>query len=902
MGYEREINFLADGIFFLFAGGNLGELVMKYLTGNEIRQKYLDFFKERGHLVLPSASLIPHDDPTLLLIGAGMAPFKPYFTGKVKPPATRITTCQKCVRTGDIENVGRTARHHTYFEMLGNFSFGDYFKKEVIPWAWEFLTKVLELPADKLWITVYPKDQEAYDLWHDVCGVPAERIVKLEDNWWEIASGGPCGPDSEIHIDLGEERGCGSPDCGPGCDCGRFLELWNLVFTQYNKEADGSYTPLQHKNIDTGLGLERVASVLQEKPSNFETDLIFPIIEYACKVSGKTYNADPKDDISLKVIADHARSVTFMIGDGILPSNEGRGYILRRVLRRAIRHGRLLGIRKEFLVGAADLVIDMYGDHYTDLREKKSYIEKVIAMEENSFLQTLEQGTDLLNQKIDAMRKAGSTVLNGEDAFQLYDTFGFPWELTEEILEEQGFTMDKEGFEKAMEAQRERARAARNDKEGKPVLYETRHLKLGNLTVDEASKNGKVAAIFPAHDTQPIQNAKSGDELAVILTNTAFHAEGGGQLGDTGRLVSDKGIFNVTDTKKLPDGYTIQLGTLEQGTLAVGDEVEFEVNLKRRGDIARNHTATHLLHAALKQVLGSHVNQAGSYVGPDRLRFDFSHFSPLTEEELAQVEDIVNEKILDAVDVEISQQDLEKAKEMGAMALFGEKYGKIVRVVNVPGYSMELCGGVHVSNTSHIGLLKILSESSVGAGVRRIEAVTGRGALAYTRELEDLIGEASAAVKGRPNNLVTRINALQEDLRAEKHRADEMEKKLVAAQAASVTADAKEVKGVPFLAQEVKVQDVDALRKMGDTLRDKTGGVVVLAAPMSADKVNILVMASKEAVQKGIHAGKIAKGVAQAMGGNGGGRPDMAQAGGKDASKVQAGLAKALELVEGQLN
>lgn len=875
---------------------------MKYLTGNEIRQKYLDFFKERGHMVLPSASLIPHDDPTLLLIGAGMAPFKPYFTGKVKPPATRITTCQKCVRTGDIENVGRTARHHTYFEMLGNFSFGDYFKKEVIPWAWEFLTKVLELPADKLWITVYPKDQEAYDLWHDVCGVPAERIVKLEDNWWEIASGGPCGPDSEIHIDLGEERGCGSPDCGPGCDCGRFLELWNLVFTQYNKEADGSYTPLQHKNIDTGLGLERVASVLQEKPSNFETDLIFPIIEYACKVSGKTYNADPKDDISLKVIADHARSVTFMIGDGILPSNEGRGYILRRVLRRAIRHGRLLGIRKEFLVGAADLVIDMYGDHYTDLREKKSYIEKVIAMEENSFLQTLEQGTDLLNQKIDAMRKAGSTVLNGEDAFQLYDTFGFPWELTEEILEEQGFTMDKEGFEKAMEAQRERARAARNDKEGKPVLYETRHLKLGNLTVDEASKNGKVAAIFPAHDTQPIQNAKSGDELAVILTNTAFHAEGGGQLGDTGRLVSDKGIFNVTDTKKLPDGYTIQLGTLEQGTLAVGDEVEFEVNLKRRGDIARNHTATHLLHAALKQVLGSHVNQAGSYVGPDRLRFDFSHFSPLTEEELAQVEDIVNEKILDAVDVEISQQDLEKAKEMGAMALFGEKYGKIVRVVNVPGYSMELCGGVHVSNTSHIGLFKILSESSVGAGVRRIEAVTGRGALAYTRELEDLIGEASAAVKGRSNNLVTRINALQEDLRAEKHRADEMEKKLVAAQAASVTADAKEVKGVPFLAQEVKVQDVDALRKMGDTLRDKTGGVVVLAAPMSADKVNILVMASKEAVQKGIHAGKIAKGVAQAMGGNGGGRPDMAQAGGKDASKVQAGLAKALELVEGQLN
>lgn len=571
-------------------------------------------------------------------------------------------------------------------------------------------------------------------------------------------------------------------------------------------------------------------------------------------------------------------------------------------MRRAIRHGRLLGIRKEFLVGAADLVIDMYGEHYTDLKEKRSYIEKVIAMEENSFLQTLEQGTDLLNQKIDAMRKEGSTVLKGEDAFQLYDTFGFPWELTEEILEEQGFTMDKKGFEAAMEAQRERARAARNDKEGKPVFYETRHLGLGKLTVDENSKNGKVAAIFPIHETQPIEKAKAGDELAVILTNTAFHAEGGGQLGDTGRLVSEKGIFDVTDTRKLADGYTIQLGTLEQGTLAVGDDMEFEVNLKRRADIARNHTATHLLHAALKQVLGSHVNQAGSYVGPDRLRFDFSHFSPLTEEELAKVEDIVNEKILDAVDVEISQQELEKAKEMGAMALFGEKYGKIVRVVNVPGYSMELCGGVHVSNTSHIGLFKILSESSVGAGVRRIEAVTGRGALAYTRELESLIEEASAAVKGRPTTLVSRINALEEDLKSEKHRADDLEKKMVAAQAASVTADAKDVKGVPVLVQEVKVQDVESLRNMGDTLRDKTGGVVVLAAPVTADRVNILVMASKEAVKKGVHAGKLAKGVAQVMGGNGGGRPDMAQAGGKDASRLQDGLDKAWKLVEEQIH
>lgn len=874
---------------------------MKYLTGNEIRQKYLDFFAERGHLVLPSASLIPHDDPTLLLIGAGMAPFKPFFTGKMKPPSPRITTCQKCVRTDDIENVGHTARHHTYFEMLGNFSFGDYFKKEVIPWAWEFLTKELELPADKLWITIYPKDDEAYHIWHDVVGVPDERIVRLEDNFWEIGSG-PCGPDSEIHIDLGEERGCGKPTCGPGCDCGRFLELWNLVFTQFNQNADGTYTPLLHKNIDTGAGLERLASVLQGKPSNFETDLMFPIIEFACKVSGKTYNADPKDDISLKIIADHARSVTFMIGDGILPSNEGRGYVLRRVLRRAVRHGRLLGIDRKFMVDAADLVIDMYGDHYTDLREKKTYIEKVIDMEETSFLQTLEQGTDLLNDLIEDMKKKGSKVLKGDEAFRLYDTFGFPWELTEEILEEQGLSMDKEGFEKAMEEQKERGRAARNDKAGRPVLYDTRHLHAGELTIDEASKEGIVVAIYPAQETDPIEKAQQGDEIAVILSNTAFHAEGGGQLGDTGRLIAGTGIFDVNDTKKLPDGTTVHIGTLADGTLEVGAPVRFEVNMKRKADIARNHTATHLLHAALKQVLGSHVNQAGSYVGPDRLRFDFSHFSPVTPDELAKVEEIVNENILDAVDVEITEQELEKAKAMGAMALFGEKYGNIVRVVNVPGKSMELCGGVHVTNTAHIGLFKILSESSVGAGVRRIEAVTGRGALAYTRELESLIADAATAAKARPGTLVARINSLTEEIRSEKHRADEAEKKMAAQVAAKAGDAVQTIKGVPVLAQKVEAKDVPALRQMGDTLRDKTGGVVVLAAPVAADKVNILVMATKDAVAKGVHAGKLAKGVAQAMGGNGGGRPDMAQAGGKDASKVDAALAEALKLVEGMIH
>lgn len=873
---------------------------MKYLTGNEIRQKYLDFFKARGHLVLPSASLIPHDDPTLLLIGAGMAPFKPFFTGKMKPPSPRITTCQKCVRTDDIENVGRTARHHTYFEMLGNFSFGDYFKKEVIPWAWEFLTKELELPADKLWITIYPKDDEAYHIWYDVVGVPDERIVRLEDNFWEIGSG-PCGPDSEIHIDLGADKGCGEPTCGPGCDCGRFLELWNLVFTQFNQNADGTYTPLKHKNIDTGAGLERLASVIQGKPSNFETDLIFPIIELACELSHKKYNVDTKTDISLKVVADHARSLTFMIGDGILPSNEGRGYVLRRVLRRAIRHGRLLGIRGKFLAALADKVISMYGEHYTELVEKKEFIDKVIDMEETSFLQTLSQGTDLLNEKIAAMKKEGKTVLSGDDAFKLYDTFGFPWEVTDEILQEQGMTMDKEGFDKAMASQKQRARKARNDKEGRPVMYDTRNLQLEGLTVDEASKEGVVAALYQIGDTTPIKEGHSGDSLALILTNTAFHAEGGGQLGDTGRLVSEAGIFDVENTKKLPDGTTIHLGTVESGTFSVGQTVTFEVNLERKADIARNHTATHLLHAALKKVLGGHVNQAGSYVGPDRLRFDFSHFSPLTTEELCRVEELVNEAILDAVDVQISEEDIDKAKEMGAMALFGEKYGKIVRVVNVPGHSMELCGGVHVPNTSRIGLFKILGESSVGAGLRRIEAVTGHGALLYTRELEALLEEASQKVKGRPNTLLSRIEALQDELKAEKHHASELEQKLVAAAAQSVGDKVKDVKGVPVLIDEVKVDDVSALRSMGDQLRDKTGGIVVLFAAMASDKVNILTMASKEAVGKGAHAGKIVKGAAQVLGGNGGGRPDMAQAGGKDSGKIAEAMTETMKVIENMI-
>lgn len=871
---------------------------MKYMTGNEIREKFLKFFEERQHLMLPSASLIPQDDPTLLIIGAGMAPFKPFFTGKMTPPATRITTCQKCVRTGDIENVGRTARHHTYFEMLGNFSFGDYFKKEIIPWSWEFLTKELELPADKLWITIHTEDDEAHDLWREV-GVPEERIVRLDDNWWEIGSG-PCGPDSEIHIDLGPERGCGKPTCGPGCDCDRYLELWNLVFTQFNQMPDGTYPPLKSKNIDTGAGLERLASVIQGKPSNFETDLMFPIIEYACKVAGVEYGKDADTDVSLKVIADHARSMTFMIGDGILPSNEGRGYVLRRILRRAVRHGRLIGISEKFLAGAVDVVIGMFGHVYTNLSEKRDYIQKVIDMEETSFLRTLKQGSELLNEEIAKLKAEGKTVLDGATAFKLNDTFGFPWELTAEILEEQGLTMDKEGFDAALEVQRQMARDARNDKAGRPVVYETKGVDVAVLKVDEAATVGAIVQMYPAHDAQAITSAEDGTEVAVICDVTPFHAEGGGQLGDIGTITAPTGVIEVNVTKKLPDGAVIMIGSVTEGTVSVGDAVTFSVEMSRKNDIARNHTATHLLHAALKQVLGAHVNQAGSYVGPDRLRFDFSHFSQVTEEELKEVEAIVNEQILASKAVEIEELPIEEAKKKGAMALFGEKYGDIVRVVTVPGFSMEFCGGSHVENTAKIGMFKIVSEGSSGAGVRRIEAVTGHGAVAHVNETEEMVKGLAASLKCRVADVPTRLEALQAELKAAQKKAEELAGEIAKAQVSDVADKVQDVKGVAVLAQKVNADSMDALRNLGDQMRDKIGGVVVLAAEIGG-KVSILTMATKDAVAKGVHAGNVVKEVAKMCGGGGGGRPDMAQAGAKDASKVDEAMAAAYGIIEGQI-
>ena len=873
---------------------------MKNMTGNEIREAFLNFFAERGHLIQPSASLIPQDDPTLLLIGAGMAPFKPFFTGKMKPPSPRITTCQKCVRTGDIENVGRTARHHTFFEMLGNFSFGDYFKKEVIPWSWEFLTEVLEIPADKLWITIYTDDDEAFDIWHNVVGVPAERIIRLEENFWEIGSG-PCGPCSEIHVDLGEERGCGKPDCAVGCDCDRYLEIWNLVFTQYNQNDDGTYTPLKNKNIDTGAGLERLASVLQQKKSNFETDLIFPIIEYAASVANKKFGVDSKTDISLKVIADHARSLSVMISDGVLPSNEGKGYVLRRILRRAVRHGRLIGINSLFLADAVDIVIKIFEGVYPEMAEKRDYIKKVVEMEETRFMQTLQQGTEILNEEIASLREAGEKVLSGASAFKLYDTFGFPCELTAEILEENSMAMDKDGFDKAMMEQKERARCARADKECLPVVYNTTAFEAEKLLVNEDAKEGKVVLLYEQQNPQPVQTVTDGECVAVILDVTPFHAEGGGQLGDTGRLVAPSGVVEVTNTKKLPNGSTILIGHVTEGVINSGEQVITDVNRQRKNDIARNHTATHLMHAALKEVLGTHVNQAGSYVGPDRLRFDFSHFSQVTEEELKKVEAIVNERILDSLDVDITETEISKAKAMGAMALFGEKYGDVVRVVNVPGFSMELCGGVHVKNTALIGMFKIISESSSGAGVRRIEAVTGHGALAFVNETETLVRNVAQGLKCRTNDILGRIESLQAELKNAEQKANELADRIASSQLDEIESKVKNFKGVNALVQAVNVDDIDALRSLGDKMRDKVGGVVVLANIASEDKINILAMATKDATKAGIHCGNIVKEVAKITGGNGGGRPDMAQAGGRDVNKLHEALDAAWNIIAGQV-
>ena len=865
---------------------------MKYMTGNEIRKAYLDFFESKKHLKLHSFSLVPENDPSLLLIGAGMAPLKPYFTGKLVPPSYRVTTSQKCIRTGDIDNVGRTARHHTFFEMLGNFSFGDYFKKEAITWAWEFLTEVLELDTNKLYVTVYPEDEEAYDIWHNIVGLADERIFKLEDNFWEIGEG-PCGPDSEIFYDLGPERGCGKPTCNVGCDCDRYLEIWNLVFTQFNKTKDGSYEPLEKKNIDTGAGLERLASVIQQKESNFETDLLFPIMQRVIDVCHGDYN-NKEQKIAVKVIGDHIRAVTMMIGDGILPSNEGRGYVLRRILRRAVRFGRVLGIEEAFLADLVDIVIDMYKEAYPELAERKELIKTVIATEEAQFSATLAQGLELLNAMIEDVD--GTGVLAGEKVFKLYDTFGFPVELTEEIVQEHGMTIDHDGFDKAMKAQQERARAARAKVSAKVATPDTTGLDQSALVKDENAVNARVVLI--GIDGAAVERAEKDTAITIILDKTPFHAEGGGQIGDTGYITGPSGKAEVTDTKSLANGLTYMIAIVTEGSLAKGDEVGITVDKVRNLDIARNHTATHLLQAALRKVLGTHVNQAGSLVTPERLRFDFTHFSPMTNEELAEVEKEVNRQIMKNVDLEIEEMPVDDAIKKGAMALFGEKYGDIVRVVNVPGFSCELCGGSHVPNTSVIGSFRIVGESGTGTGIRRIEAVTGKAA--HERAVADavLLQEAATLLKSKEADIPAKIEQLLTALKEAEREVAQLSHKLATSSLDDILAAKEEIHGVSVTAASVTADSAEGLRDMADMVLDKVGGIVLLGA-VQGDKVSFVCKVDKELTKQGYHAGKIVKAAAVAAGGGGGGRPDMAQAGGKDPQKLEEALKAGKEAVQG---
>ena len=868
---------------------------MKYMTGNEIRKAYLEFFKSKQHLILHSFPLIPENDPSLLLIGAGMAPLKPYFTGKLVPPSYRVTTSQKCIRTDDIDNVGRTARHHTFFEMLGNFSFGDYFKKEAISWAWEFLTKVIELDPDKLYVTIYPDDKEAYDYWHNMIGLADERIFKFDDNFWEIGEG-PCGPDSEIFYDLGPERGCGKPTCTVGCDCDRYLEIWNLVFTQYNRTKDGKYEPLAKKNIDTGCGLERLASVIQQKESNFETDLIFPIIEKVIAISGGDYS-QPDQKMAMKVIADHIRAITVMISDGILPSNEGRGYVLRRILRRAVRYGRLLGIDHLFLSSLVDTVIDILGTEYPELRQYESLIKRVIDTEERQFSATLAQGLDLLHQM---MEEANSTkILAGSEVFKLYDTFGFPVELTEEIAAEKGYTLDTEGFKKAMTEQQERARAARTKVSAKVAVPDTTKLDQDTLVNDAEAVNGHIVMI--GREGTEVQQARDGEEVTIILDSNPFHAEGGGQLGDTGILKAQGGSARVTDAKALPNGLVYLIATVAEGQIQTGDAVDIAVDKARNLAIARNHTATHLLQAALRKVLGNHVNQAGSLVTPEHLRFDFTNFSPVSAEELEKVESLVNEEILKNVPVTIEEMALKDAKEKGAMALFGEKYGDRVRVVSVGDFSCELCGGSHVTNTAAIGSFRILSETGTGTGVRRIEAVTGAAALQKAKADEAVIRNLASVLKVKADDVTVKVGHLLKQLKDTEKELQQLKKDAALSDLDAILASREDINGVPVIAASAQADSMDSLRELADTVLDKSGSGVVLLAAVSGDKVQFVCKVDKGDTKKGLHAGKIIKAAAQAAGGNGGGRPDMAQAGGKQPEQIDAALRAGKDMVKSLL-
>jgi len=872
---------------------------------NELRKMYLDFFESKGHLKMNSFSLVPQGDKSLLLINSGMAPLKPYFTGQEIPPRKRVTTCQKCIRTGDIENVGKTARHGTFFEMLGNFSFGDYFKHEAIAWSWEFLTKVVGLDENRLYPSIYLEDDEAFEIWNKEIGIAPERIFRMgkEDNFWEHGAG-PCGPCSEIYYDRGEKYGCGSPDCTVGCDCDRYMEVWNNVFTQFNGDGAGNYTELEHKNIDTGMGLERLASVVQDVDSIFDVDTIKAIRDRVCAMADATYKEDAKKDVSIRLITDHIRSVTFMTSDGIIPSNEGRGYVLRRLLRRAARHGRLLGIKGLFLAKLAETVIAESKDGYPELEEKRDYILKVITIEEEKFNKTIDQGLSILAEMEEACVAAGTKTLSGEDTFKLYDTYGFPLDLTKEILEEKGFTVDEEGFNKAMQVQRETARSARattNYMGADATVYDEIDPAITSKFVgyDRASHDSKITVLTT--ETEIVDEIVGGQTATIIVDETPFYATMGGQAADTGVITKDGAVFTVEDTIKLKGGKVGHVGTVTEGMFKTGDTVTLTIDTERRAETGKNHSATHLLQKALKVVLGSHVEQAGSLVTADRLRFDFTHFSALTKEEIAKVEALVNEEIAKNVAVITEEMTIEDAKKSGAMALFGEKYGEKVRVVSMGDFSKELCGGTHVANTGVITAFKILSETGIAAGVRRIEAITSHSVFDYYKNVEKELHDAAKAAKAEPASLVKRIETLQEELKALHSENEKLKAKLANNSLGDVMNQVVEVKGVKVLAAKVPDVDMNGLRNLADQLKEKLGEGVILLASALDGKVNLVAAATNEAMAKGAHAGNLIKEVASLVGGGGGGRPNMAQAGGKNPAGIDAVIEKVASVVEGQI-
>ena len=881
------------------------EHTVKKYGVNELRQMFLDFFESKGHLVMNSFSLVPQNDNSLLLINAGMAPLKPYFTGAEIPPRTRVATCQKCIRTGDIENVGKTARHGTFFEMLGNFSFGDYFKHEAIAWSWEFLTKVVGLDENRLYPSVYEEDDEAFDIWNKEIGVPADRIFRFgkEDNFWEHGAG-PCGPCSEIYYDRGEKYGCGKPGCTVGCDCDRYMEVWNNVFTQFENDGEGHYETLKQKNIDTGMGLERLAVVVQDVDSIFDVDTLCALRNKVCEVAGKTYGVNHEDDVSIRLITDHMRSATFLISDGVMPTNEGRGYVLRRLIRRAARHGRLLGIEGPFLEKLSETVIEGSKDGYPELEEKKTFILNVLHNEESQFNKTIDQGLKILADLEAEMKEAGKSVLGGSDAFRLYDTYGFPIDLTKEILEEKGYTIDEDGFKEEMEVQRKRARESRavsNYIGADATVYDEidRNITTEFDGYDKLEVASKVTVLTT--EAEIVDSLMEGQKGTIFVEKTPFYATMGGQEGDTGVITTANGVFRVEDTIKLRGGKYGHVGVMESGMISNGDEVTLKVDEQERKDTCKNHSATHLLQKALKTVLGAHVEQKGSLVNPTRLRFDFAHFQAMTPEEIAETEALVNKEIQAALPVTTQIMGIEEAKKTGAMALFGEKYGDEVRVVSMGDFSVELCGGTHVANTANITLFKIVSEAGVAAGVRRIEALTGNNVIEYYRQMEENLHTIAKTLKTSPAEITEKITHLQKEVKELQSENESLKSKMAQDSLGNVMDQVVEVKGVKVLASAVDGVDMNGLRDLGDQLKEKLGEGVVVLASAKDGKVSLLAMATQGAMDKGAHAGNLIKAAAAIVGGGGGGRPNMAQAGGKNPDKIPEAIAKVAELVEGQL-